>query len=117
MSILGSTREFRGLFDSILYIEQPLLRSRSIAPEVEPGVQRLGRLKPLIIDQADETTDSFKQAMSLGYAGVLHKNCKGIYKSLLNFARAETAKRSGRHGAVFLSAENLPTFRSFRFML
>jgi hypothetical protein len=45
--------------------------------------------------------------MAVGYRGVSHKNCKGVYKSLLNLARAR--QRNDALGArrYFLSAEDL----------
>jgi hypothetical protein len=100
---LRTTPELGHLYDAILYVEQPLARSAALSPDHAACVRRLGKLKPLIIDEADETPDSFKLALSLGYAGVSHKNCKGIYKSLLNFARVERARKT----SCILSAEDL----------
>ena len=41
-----------------------------------------------IIDEADGDYGAFPRAASLGYRGVSSKSCKGLYKSLLNAARA-----------------------------
>ena len=56
----------------------------------------------MIIDESDCSLDAFPQAVELGYRGVSTKSCKGLYKSLINFARCE------KLGAdYFLSAEDL----------
>jgi len=86
--------------ERLLYLEQPMPRE-------------LTRLTPLddwsgpsvIIDEADDTYDAFPRAKALGYRGVSSKACKGIYKSVLNAARAQVWS----HGAdtYFVSGEDL----------
>jgi hypothetical protein len=96
------------VFDrAILFIEQPLERSVALAPDTAPLLERIGRHKPVIIDEADGTLDAFRAAMALGYCGVSHKNCKGIYKSLLNLARAQRRNEALDSQRYFLSAEDL----------
>jgi hypothetical protein len=97
----------RRLWDQVLFIEQPLDRAFALAPAVEPALRALGRDKPIIIDEADDRISAFREAIALGYRGVSHKNCKGIYKSLHNLALA--AVRNARRGRdeLFLSAEDL----------
>jgi len=61
----------------------------------------------VIIDEADGWVSAFREAVRLGYRGVSHKNCKGIYKSLHNLALAAVHNaRIGRE-ELFLSAEDL----------
>ena len=97
----------RRFFDAVLFIEQPLERSVAMAPEVAPALAALSAVKPVIIDEADGWPTAFREAMELGYRGVSHKNCKGIYKSLGNLALA--VMRNAREGAgrYVLSAEDL----------
>jgi hypothetical protein len=71
----------RRLVDSVLFIEQPVKRSRALERKVE-GID-----KPVIIDESDDSLDAFPRAKALGYRGVSSKTCKGIYKSLINRAR------------------------------
>ena len=71
----------RRLVDSILFIEQPVKRSRALERRVE-GID-----KPVIIDESDDALDAFPRAKALGYRGVSSKTCKGLYKSLVNRAR------------------------------
>ena len=74
----------RRLVDSVLFIEQPVKRSRALERKVE-GID-----KPVIIDESDDSLDAFPRAKALGYRGVSSKTCKGIYKSLVNRARCAT---------------------------
>jgi hypothetical protein len=45
--------------------------------------------------------------MDLGYSGVSHKNCKGLYKSLANLALARVRNDALGEDRFFLSAEDL----------
>jgi hypothetical protein len=61
----------------------------------------------VIIDEADGWVGAFKDAVALGYRGVSHKNCKGIYKSLHNLALAAAHNARVGRAELFLSAEDL----------
>jgi hypothetical protein len=87
-------------YASILWLEQPLARAVALASDV----RAIGALRPVIIDESDADLDAFPSAIALGYRGVSSKNCKGLYKSLLNRARCEA-----RNTGVFMSAEDLTT--------
>ena len=83
-----------------LFIEQPVKRENTFCrtPRIPPN------LPPVIIDEADSGPDSFVAALQLGYRGVSSKQCKGIYRSLINHARVHI------HGPSFLiTAEDLTT--------
>jgi hypothetical protein len=84
----------------LLYIEQPMPRDIT-------RTSPLGALsrRDVIIDEADDSYDVFPQAKSLGYRGISSKSCKGIYKAMLNSARA--AKWSGAGERFFVSGEDL----------
>jgi hypothetical protein len=69
------------MVDSVIFIEQPVKRQQALQRKVS-GID-----KPVIIDESDESLDSFPQAKALGYKGVSSKTCKGLYKSLVNRAR------------------------------
>jgi hypothetical protein len=106
---LEKTPAGRPFVERILFIEQPLTRETALAPEAEAGIRKLSSRKPVIIDESDEGLDSFRRALDLGYQGVSHKNCKGIFKSL--FIRGCIAHRDREGTAVvdrfFQSAEDL----------
>jgi hypothetical protein len=59
-----------------------------------------------IIDESDGDYGAFPEARQLGYRGISSKACKGIYKSLLNGARAMAWNAEGR-AHYFISAEDL----------
>ena len=92
----------RRLVDSVLFIEQPVKRSRALDRRVE-GID-----KPVIIDESDDSLDAFPRAKALGYRGVSSKTCKGLYKSLINGARcAAWNEKKGSDPIFFMSGEDL----------
>ncbi len=93
------------MFEQILFIEQPMSRAKTLDSILKPVVETIESLKPLIIDEADGYLHAFADAVKVGYHGVSHKNCKGIFKSLANYALCKF--RSGDDGTLFLSAEDL----------
>jgi hypothetical protein len=80
---IGSSSALRRFADAVLFIEQPL--NRSVA--LDQDVSKLSRLCPVIIDESDVDLDAFARARYLGYRGVSSKQCKGLYKSIINRAR------------------------------
>lgn len=85
------------------YIEQPLARAAAL----DSDVRALAALRPVLIDESDDTLQAFPRALGLGYTGVSSKQCKGIYRSLLNAARCRQRHAQGASG--FMSAEDLTT--------
>jgi hypothetical protein len=86
----------------LLYIEQPM--PREITWDRPLG--ELCRRFAFIIDEADDSYGAFPRARDLGYRGVSSKACKGLYKSLLNGARA-MRWNEGAPGRNFVTAEDL----------
>ena len=93
------------LVAATLFIEQPIKRAKALATSVE----KLARLKPLIIDESDGELASFPAALQLGYSGVSSKNCKGLYKSILNAARCRMWNAETGGERYFMSGEDLTT--------
>ncbi len=81
--------------------------SSSRCRAISPAPRRFGSLAghDFIIDEADDSYDAFPAARALGYRGISSKSCKGIYKSIVNAARA--AKWSAEGGKFFVTAEDL----------
>jgi hypothetical protein len=94
----------RPLRDALFYIEQPFDRGTTFdAPLAATFLAH-----PLIIDESDGDYEAFPRAASLGYQGVSSKACKGLYKSLLNAARARAWNhREGLDGWYFIAGEDL----------
>jgi L-alanine-DL-glutamate epimerase-like enolase superfamily enzyme len=88
-----------------LWIEQPIARACALAKPVA----QLARLKPLIIDESDGELTSFPAALALGYSGVSSKNCKGLYKSILNAARIAKLNAAADRPQYFITGEDLTT--------
>lgn len=99
------SQEAPDFFDRLGYIEQPLPRALTLDTSTASHVRRIGRKKPLIIDEADGTLTAFRSAMKIGYAGCSHKNCKGFFKSLLNLALIRHSEQGGVK--LLMSAEDL----------
>jgi L-alanine-DL-glutamate epimerase-like enolase superfamily enzyme len=102
---IASRPALRRLWDSILFIEQPI--ARKLALQVDLRAAGLG--KPVIVDESDGELDSFVQARAHGYAGISSKTCKGFYKSVLNAARCDAWNREEGTARYFMSAEDLTT--------
>lgn len=101
----GLATELPEFFARVAYIEQPLPRGLTLDKATAPDVRRIGRKKRLIIDEADGTLTAFDQARRIGYGGCSHKNCKGLFKSLLNLSLIEHQANQGE--SLLLSAEDL----------
>lgn len=91
-------------YASILWLEQPLARDVALTADV----RAIDGLRPVVIDESDASLDSFPAAMERGYRGVSSKNCKGLYKSLINRARCERGDAAAA-GRFFMTAEDLTT--------
>ncbi len=94
-------------FDSVLFVEQPLHRDIALKERAAKGVKRLSEMKAVIIDESDDRLDSFQQSVELGYQGVSHKNCKGVFKSLLNRDRIQKLNAECGEEKYFQSGEDL----------
>lgn len=102
---MGEAPALARLAESIAYIEQPIARARTF----DESVAALAAQRPVIIDEADARLDAFPRAAALGYRGVSSKTCKGVYRSLLNCARAAKWNEAAGAPRYFLSGEDLTT--------
>ncbi|MBX3538047.1 MAG: enolase [Chelatococcus sp.] len=103
IAAFGSDHILSRLKSRLLYIEQPLDRAATFVTPVA-GADDI----PFIIDEADGGYDAFPKAAALGYRGVSSKACKGLYKSLINAARATAwNRRDGVPGRWFVTGEDL----------
>ncbi|MEK6247081.1 MAG: hypothetical protein N2C12_02810, partial [Planctomycetales bacterium] len=102
LEAMGNEPGLKRLMESILFLEQPIHRSRALECDVAP----LAAYMPVIIDESDADLDAFAAARNAGYAGVSSKNCKGFYKSLINLARCQMYSEHDDR-PYFMSAEDL----------
>ena len=108
VELLRSEDRFKRFFDSILFIEQPIARDQALTEASGEIIRKMGKVKPVIIDESDQDKESFPTALELGYRGISHKNCKGIYKSLANMGLIKKRNKSGT-GDYLMSSEDLAT--------
>lgn len=85
LAAVASEPRGRRLLDRVAWIEQPLARACTFDPARHRDVARVQQFAPLILDEADAGPDSFRRALDLGYRGVSVKNCKGVFRALVNF--------------------------------
>lgn len=90
----------RGLWQRIIVVEQPVHRDHALNDEAGTALLSWPDRPPLIIDESDGELGDLPRALSLGYAGTSHKNCKGIVKGLANACLLEKRRRGGPPGVL-----------------
>jgi hypothetical protein len=90
---------------SIAFIEQPVKRAKAL----DGAMGALAAARPVIVDESDGPLDAFVQARALGYTGISSKACKGVWRSLVNFARCRAWNAADPEPRFFMSAEDLTT--------
>lgn len=99
---LLSRRSFENFLQRLLYVEQPLPRDLTFGTPLG----EFGKSFAVIVDEGESDYDSFPNAVAIGYRGISSKACKGVYKSLVNGARAATWSGKG-DARTFLAGEDL----------
>jgi hypothetical protein len=61
----------------------------------------------MIIDESDGGLDSLPRALSRGFQGTSHKNCKGVFKGIINRARISDQHERRPDAGYVMSAEDL----------
>lgn len=107
MERVSREERFAGLPEALLLIEQPLARARTFDSVATEGLDRLASFAPCIIDEADLGLWALPESARLGYGGVSIKNCKGVFRAVLNRARCDCARGDRAGGRLFQSGEDL----------
>ena len=102
---LVAAPELRALWPHLLYVEQPWHRSVALSPAIGELARAWPDRPPIIIDESDAELASLPTALALGYAGTSHKNCKGVFKSVVNASLL--AQRRATGATAVLSGEDL----------
>ena len=93
---------------NLLFVEQPLRRDAALISETGEAFAKWPDRPPIIVDESDADLHSFPRALSLGYAGTSHKNCKGVFKGIRNAAYLARLRKEGKPSApLILSGEDL----------
>lgn len=88
----------------LAWIEQPLARAGALSDDVA-FLLAVPSSPPMVLDESDDALTALPRALSLGYAGTTHKNCKGVFKSILAAMLLQKKRRAGRR--TILSGEDL----------
>ncbi len=104
---IGRRAELARFFEHLLFVEQPFHRQVALEPAAVGQLEAWSGRPPLIIDESDGELDSLPQALRLGYAGTSHKNCKGVFKGILNACLLAQRRREQSARLVLLSGEDL----------
>jgi hypothetical protein len=95
-------------FRHLLFVEQPLHRDVALSSDVMANsLYGWTDHPPMIIDESDSDPGSMAAAVSKGYAGTSHKNCKGVLKSLANHRLLKMAQRREPGRTFLMSGEDL----------
>jgi hypothetical protein len=89
----------------LIAVEQPLHRDIALSDATARELVQWRERPPLIIDESDADLASLGLALACGYVGTSHKNCKGVFKGLLNTCRLRQRGAAGER--VVLTAEDL----------
>jgi hypothetical protein len=98
--------ELKRFWKRLLFVEQPFHRGVALDPEAMAGLNPWPDRPRLIIDESDAELDSLARALSLGYHGTSHKNCKGVFRSVANACLLRVEERT-RRLKLTLSGEDL----------
>ena len=77
----------------------------ALSPEIGELVRTWPDRPPIIIDESDAELASLPTALALGYAGTSHKNCKGVFKTVVNACILAQLRGDGQ--PAVLSGEDL----------
>lgn len=103
---VSSHDELQAFFGRLMFVEQPFHRDVALNADVLEDLVDWQARPPLIIDESDARPDSLAQALALGYHGTSHKNCKGVFRGVVNACLLAELNR-GSPGAYIMSGEDL----------
>jgi len=94
-------------FGHLIFVEQPFHRSIALSDAIGDSLKTWKDAPPIIIDESDATLDSMPHALELGYRGTSHKNCKGVFKGIINRAAINHKNREAGEERYLMSGEDL----------
>lgn len=101
---VGSLKSF---LTHLLFVEQPFHRDVALDPDALSGLTDWNSRPRIIIDESDAEPDSMRRALALGYHGTSHKNCKGVFKSIINACTLQWQRRNDVTSELMMSGEDL----------
>ena len=91
----------------LIFVEQPFKRTVALSDATQRALLAWTDRPPIIIDESDDSLTSLPRALACGYVGTSHKNCKGIFKGIINACRLAKHNRDFPDEPVMLSSEDL----------
>ncbi len=95
------------LWPNVLFLEQPIARSVALSEAVGEGLRAWPERPPLLIDESGADPGDTRMALDLGYAGVSHKNCKGVLQGVANACLLAQRRTTEPGRAFIMSGEDL----------
>ncbi|MEO6053506.1 MAG: hypothetical protein ABIP97_05790 [Chthoniobacterales bacterium] len=105
-STLNSDLKLNSALKNLLFVEQPFSRAIALSPEVKNDMLAWKERPPIIIDESDAEISSLRHALDVGYIGISHKNCKGVFRGIAN-ACLLAKKRRDSNSPFLMSGEDL----------
>jgi len=104
---LQESERMRTFFEHLVFVEQPFHRDLALTEPIGDALKSWTQAPPIIIDESDATLDSAFTALQLGYRGTSHKNCKGVFKGIINRAMINQRNLDAGTRRFLMSGEDL----------
>jgi hypothetical protein len=104
---LQESERMRTFFEHLVFVEQPFHRDLALTEAIGEALKSWTQAPPIIIDESDATLDSAFTALQLGYSGTSHKNCKGVFKGIINRAMINQRNLEAGSSRYLMSGEDL----------
>lgn len=104
---LQESERMRTFFEHLVFVEQPFHRDLALTEPIGVALKSWTQAPPIIIDESDATLDSAFTALQLGYRGTSHKNCKGVFKGIINRAMINQRNLDAGTSRFLMSGEDL----------
>ena len=97
---LTGAPHLRNFLSHVAVVEQPVHRDHALSEHAGEVLHQWPDCPRLIIDESEAALGDLPRALSLGYVGTSHKNCKGIIKGIANACLLEHRRRQGQAGVL-----------------
>jgi hypothetical protein len=104
---LTSDKSMTQFLANLIFVEQPIHRDQALSDETAAALLLWPDRPPIIIDESDGDLTCLRRGLASGYVGTSHKNCKGVFKSIVNAALIEHHRRREPGKRFELSGEDL----------
>ena len=104
---IRSDAALAAFFKRLIFIEQPFTRRIALSDQLGRDLKSWRDAPPMIIDESDGALEDLPTALSHGYVGTSHKNCKGVFKGIINAVYIHDANKRAGKDRYFMSGEDL----------